>query len=244
MVKAESGRIFVAFLATLLILALGSAVLYLSATINHRHYRLAQSGTLLVVERGRMLPLGFEPFSPDIPGLKEAYSPVPLPPGENLTSNEVYDDRADLDRSLFGLLASWARTRLDASDPDQFELAIAYVERAKLLPGLSEEQRQELRTLRADLAYKNGKRLLQEVVERLRRARQELQMALALGTSRPTDADRWLAEVERRLAALEPPAPAQESADGPPAPAGEQPPAPKMPASPAPGGADAPRWRL
>jgi hypothetical protein len=233
------------FFAFLLVLGLGGAVLYLSATINHRHYRLSAHDGHVFVERGRLLPMGFEPFVPEAAALIAAYAPIPVPPGETVKPSEIFEDRTDLDRGLFMTLSGWARARLDTSDSEEFELAVTYVQRAELLPGLSEEQRNELRTLRADLSLRRGKRSVADALRSLERAREEFETAIQLGAGRHGEAERLLAEVNRRLAVLRDIAPKATVPGGTdsdmtlPTPKGS-PPA----ESTGPSDAETPRWRL
>lgn len=186
------GGFFRGLLLLCLVLALGAAVAYLMAERNQRHFRMRNQGGIVFIERGRLLPVGYEPFAPDAKDLQSAYAPIKVPPGERVDEIENFDDRVELDRALFALLAGWARGRLQSSSSDSFELASGYVSRCALLPGLSEEQRAELRALRADLAYKNGKRIAYAVADDLDKAVAELKLALELGTSRPSDADDWV----------------------------------------------------
>jgi hypothetical protein len=251
--KGGVARTFGVAMTALLVLALCGAVVYLLSDINHRRYRLAVEDRALVVERGRMLPLGYKRFEPEAPDLKGAYAPIAVPPGESLGRSEIYDDRADVDRALFSVLASWTRERMTSKEPGDFELATGYVRRCELLPGLSEEQRIELKTLRADLAYRNGRRILHDIVERLKKARDEFLLAKELGASRQTDVDAWIADVERRIrdyvSAYEPAPPQQPEA----APLPMTPERPEPEAPPAPGPAPEPgtpaetpqpKWRL
>lgn len=193
------GRVFAGILAVLVILALGGLVVYLLSDINSRRYRLNSVAGELVVEKGRFFPVGFERFTPRAKALAEAYAPVPMPEGEYLGQPEVYEDRADLDRALFSLLAGWARNGLQANNAEALGQAAKYIDRCDLLPGLSEQQRQDLRTLRADLAYKHARHLVWRMEEMLHEALAEFRLAKELGTSRPTDADLWIKELESRV---------------------------------------------
>jgi hypothetical protein len=197
--RGGAGRSFVVLLVVLVILGLAGAVVYLLSDINHRRYRLAVHEGTLVVERGRMAPAGFKRFEPEVADLQAGYAPIPVPPGISVGRTEIFEDRADIDRALFSMLASWARERLTSTKPGDFELAAGYVSRCESLPGLSEEQRIELRTLRADLAFRSGRRILGDIVTQLEKARTDFQTAKELGTSRPRDVDQWIADVERRM---------------------------------------------
>lgn len=201
-------RTFGLVLVGLVVAALIGVVLYLLSEINRGRYRLAENEKHeLIVQRGAYLPMGFTQFQPEAKDLEECYAPVPIPEGQGVNTAEVFEDRADLDRALFAVLAGWCRTLLESPAEEDFELARSYVARAELLPGLSEEQRLELRSLRADTAYRNGRRILRGVNEQLDAARRSFEQALRLGTTRPEDARRWIVEIERRLDALGAPPP-------------------------------------
>jgi hypothetical protein len=197
--RTTAGNAAVTALVALLVLALGAAVVYLLSDINSRRYRIAVENGSVVVENGRRLPWGFHRYEPATPELTAAYAPFPLPPGESLAKTEVFEDRADVDRALFSLFAGWARGRLSSSTPGDFELVVTYVHRSEQLPSLSEEQRLELKRLRADLAYRNGRRMLDDISDRLHKSLAELKLARELGPTKPSDVDRWIVEVERRL---------------------------------------------
>ncbi len=209
--RREAGsiaRTFGLVLVGLVVAALIGVVLYLLSEINRGRYRLSENEKHeLVVQRGAYLPMGFTQLHPEAKDLEKCYAPVPIPEGQGVNTAEVYEDRADLDRALFGVLAGWSRALLESPEDEDFELALSYVERAELLPGLSEEQRVELRSLRADTAYRNGRRILRGVNEQLTEAARSFEQALRLGTSRPEDAQRWIVEIERRLDALGAPPP-------------------------------------
>ncbi|MEZ0312879.1 MAG: hypothetical protein ACAI38_13980 [Myxococcota bacterium] len=191
------GRFFTGLLVFCLVVALGGAVAYLLAERNQRHFRMRNQGGIVFIERGRLLPIGYEPFAPDAKDLQSAYAPIKVPAGEKVDEIEDFEDRVELDRALFSLLAGWARARLQANDADSFEMASGYVSRCSLLPGLSEEQRSELKSLRADLAYRNGKRLAYAIADDFDKAVAELKLALELGTSRPSDADAWVTQMTK-----------------------------------------------
>lgn len=201
--RREAGGIVSALRALLVVgvvLALLAAVAYLLADINHRRYRLAVRQGQLQVERGLFLPVGFGPYEPETATLREVYAPLPVPTSETLNPQGNYDERADVDRALFTLLSGWARQRLDATDSATLELASMYVKRLEGLPSISEEQRGELRLLRANLAFREGGRILLEVQERLRRAQESFHQAILLGSPHATEAQQWMTEIDRRLA--------------------------------------------
>ncbi|OGQ88255.1 MAG: hypothetical protein A2289_22835 [Deltaproteobacteria bacterium RIFOXYA12_FULL_58_15] len=250
MVKSEAGsagRAFVVVLLVLAVLTLATAVVYLLSDLNHRNYRIATHESNLVIEQGRFFPVGFKRFEPSTDDLKASYAPIPLPPNVSIGRTEVFNDRADLDRAVFVLLASWARERLDSREPGDFELATSYISRCELLPGLSEEQRIEMKTLRADLAFKNGRRILGEVVNQLKKALGEFETAYKLGTSRPQDVDQWIADVQRRIRDYQNAGVSIAQPEAPPEPGLETPPDTpnvEQPVTPQDDDTNPPKWRL
>ncbi len=186
-------------LIALVILFILGAFGYLASDINHRHYRLISRDGLIQVERGRFLPAGYKIFKPETSDLKAAYAPIPTPPLEKTPVEMVFDERTELDRALFGILAGWARKLFDSEKSSDLDLAVSYIRRIEYLPGISEEQRLELKTLRGDMAYQNGLRIIRDMSRQLQKARDEFKAAILFGTSRPTDAQEWINDLEQRL---------------------------------------------
>jgi hypothetical protein len=189
-------RVFITFLFCSLIGVIG----YLMSDINATRFRLRQEGSQLLVERGKFLPMGFESFKPEVEALEDAYKTIALPKGTSSFEDEVFQDRADLDRALFTLLAGFARKGLSSTEPGELRAAAQYIGRCDHLPGLSEQQRVDLRTLRADLAFRRGQVLAADIPVLIREALSEFRLAKKLGTSRPTKLGRWIQELEHRLA--------------------------------------------
>jgi hypothetical protein len=168
-----------------------------------------------------------------------------MPEGAKTPASDVVEDRADIDRALFAVLAGWARERLDAKDDAEFDRAAGYVRRCELLPGLSEDQRQELKALRAGIAFRRGKRLVEGVAAQLRQALEELKLAKGLGGAQVREIDAWIFNVETKLRDFEAPIAATA------APPAEAPPMAETPEAPpaAPAATDdeptqPPKWRL
>ncbi|MEO1481476.1 MAG: hypothetical protein AAFU77_05170 [Myxococcota bacterium] len=213
--RLEQGSIAKTFgvvVVGLIVAGLVGVVGYLLSEINRGRYRLASDEGTLIVQRGAYLPMGFMAFEPQAEDLIRCYSPLPIPKGSSVNTAEVFDDRSDLDRALFAVLAGWSRSLIESPEEEDFKLAMAYVERAELLPGLSEEQRVELKLLRADTSFANGRRILNDVANQLTKARASFEMAVELGTSTAAEAEGWIAEIDRRLRALNAPPPRNEDA--------------------------------
>jgi hypothetical protein len=193
-------------LASVMLLGLLGLVGYLLSDINHRRYRLALVDHTLYVEQGRFFPVGYMAYAPDHQALKEAYAPIQVPAGESVEAGIPFEDRSEVDRALYVRLASWARQRLAATDSATLALGIGYVKRLEALPSLSESQRQELRGMRADAAFRQGEGLLQGIALTLHHAASQFALALELGTTHSEKARADLVTIDEKLRQLgEPP---------------------------------------
>lgn len=192
-------------LVSVIIVGLSGAVVYLMSDRNHRQYRLNTVGTNLQVERGLFLPRGYEKFTPPGEPLRSIYAPIPIPPDIKLGPPETFEDRTDLDRALFGLLSGWTTTLLSSESSGDFQLAIAYIERCELFPGLSETQHIELKRLRADTNFRKGEHTLKLIRVQLKGALKQFQTALELGTTQKAAAQARITHLQNRIASLKPP---------------------------------------
>lgn len=205
MKRTEFGGFVRAFGITLICLGVAALLLlvgYLLSDINHRRYRLAMVAQQLMVEQGRFFPVGYTLYQPDAQPLKEAYSPIPVPQGESVEAGIPFDDRSEVDRALYVRLAGWARQRLVATDSATLAMGINYVRRLEALPSLSESQRQELRSMRADAAFRQGEGLLQGITLTLHHAASQFALALELGTGHAEQARADLAIIDEKLRQL------------------------------------------
>lgn len=197
--RGSIGRFFTATLVVIMILALLGAVGYLLSDINHRRYRINVRDGQMWVERGLFLPVGFAPYQPETPALREAYAAIPVPLNETVAPSGPVDERSDIDRVIFNLLAGWARSRVAVQDTQAQQQAMTFVKRLEILPGLSEEQRVELHGLRAAVAFQDGVRLMEDATLALRRAQEAFRLAIVLGGPQAREAQRFINELDRRL---------------------------------------------
>lgn len=189
-------------LVVLVICGLAGIVAYLLGDINHRRFRTSQNGDVLIVEQGRFFPIGFGAYDAESEALAQAYRPIELPPHENVGQAIVFEDKAALDRALFTLLSGWARSRLESPDAATLQLASDYVRRAELLPGIAEEQRQQLRSLRADASFRQAEGIVLGIAQQLRRAEAAYQLAIELGTAHAAQARTGLLSARDKLRLL------------------------------------------
>src|SRR6202158_5148827 len=89
-------------LIVLLLLGMGGAVAFLLSQLNARHHSVQVVNGSLIVMKGRIFPIGSEPFRPVDPAMRDAYAPIPLDgssPG-NLPEAR-FTERDELDGALF-----------------------------------------------------------------------------------------------------------------------------------------------
>jgi hypothetical protein len=202
---SRAGSTFKRLLVTLVVLALGGAVLFLLSQLNHRTFTLVQDGGTLQVMKGRMLPVGATPFRPTgDPRLTDAYAPVPL---EGLDAGDVthqrYSERDEMDRALFGVLERLARPRIQSDEPKQLEQGLYYLRRAALLGGLTDEQRRSLQSMQADVAYYHARHRLEEARKLVAEGLAQLKVAAESQNRNARSANQMLTRVGPAAEGLE-----------------------------------------
>ena len=164
-------------LSTLLILGLVGAVCWLAAERNNHHYFIRTEGHTVLIDRGWELPYGHGPFHPKDPGQAQAYAAIKLPAGSKGPIEEEFEERGDLDRRLGEILLDAAKTRLAQSDPARLPEGIAYLDQASLLQQLTSEQRHQLQSQRAEVAYFEASDRISRALGALQDARGLLKLA-------------------------------------------------------------------
>lgn len=140
--KAPRRKIrFVRILVFLLVVGVLAAGVYGASWLNARRYFLVVGATEVQVHKGRMLPVGHEPFVPFDADLRRAYRALPLPGGLKLPRGEtVFDDRVQLDQALYRILVDAAEHALAQDNARTSELLQHYIEQLKTLPGTNVRQ--------------------------------------------------------------------------------------------------------
>jgi hypothetical protein len=167
------------FLVTLFLIGLVGLVAWLASERNARMFSLRAEGDKLVVLKGRMLPMGSDPWMPGDPTLADAYAPIPLEgaPADPSLLQSKFPDRDELDRALFGLLEGLARPRIKSGDEKTLEQGLYYLRRAQLLTGLSQEQRTSLQRMQVEIAFYQAKVKLEQARRLLAEALSQLELA-------------------------------------------------------------------
>jgi hypothetical protein len=240
-------RALTRLVVTLLVLAMGGAVVFLLSQLNARTFTLeVESGQLLIM-KGRMLPWGAAPYQPSDAGLADTYAPIPLE-GHDVPSSllaQHFSERDELDRALFPQLEALARPRIASDEPQKVERGVYYLRRAERLTGLSQEQHTTLKGLLAEVAYYQARQKLDDARKLITDALGQLRLAAEGDNRHSRSANQMLTKVEPSAARLEQdlrdavhslsapaskeepqPAPATPEAPGATSPTGEQPQAP------------------
>src|SRR5512140_950835 len=198
-------RAFTRLVVTLLVLAMGGAVVFLLSQLNARTFTLEVDNDQLIVMKGRMLPWGAAPYQPSDVGLADTYAPIPLEGHEVPSSllTERFSERDELDRALFPQLETLARPRIASEDPQKVERGVYYLRRAERLTGLSQEQHTTLKTLMADVAYYQARQKLEDARKLITDAMAQLRVAAEGDNRHSRSANQMLTKVEPSAVKLE-----------------------------------------
>jgi hypothetical protein len=161
-----------------LFLALAAAAAYGASVVNSHTFRLEIRDGQLVVLKGKLLPVGADPWTPLDPQLADAYAPLDLEGNTSVVAaGQRFEERDELDRSLYQVLQLLARPRLTSDLPRDLEKALGYVRRAERLTGLSPEQRVDLKHMQQDLAFFLAQQRLDDARRQLEEALSQLKLS-------------------------------------------------------------------
>jgi hypothetical protein len=185
-----------------LLAAAGAALASLSM-LNARTFSLEVRDGKLVVLKGRLMPMGFEPWQPTDPGQADAYAPLDLQGNTALAVvGQRFADRDELDRAFFGVIELLARPRTQSESPKDLELGSAYVRRAEHLTGLTDEQKATLKHLHADVAFYLARNGLDDARKQLDEALAQLKLASDVDAKHAREANQMLLAVEPQVKTL------------------------------------------
>lgn len=200
----RAGRAFTRLVVTLLVFALLGAVGFLLSRLNARTFTLQQQDGKLLVTKGRMLPLGAEPYRPSDPALAAAYAPIDLLGGTAAGLDGArFEERDAMDRALFEFLEGLARPRLVSDDPAVLSQGLVALGRMQKLGGITDEQRRTLKGLESEVAFFQARTRLDQARRDVAEAVTQLRLAADSGTRHARAAHRMLSAVEPSAAALE-----------------------------------------
>jgi hypothetical protein len=200
----RAGRAFTRLVVTLLVFALIGAVGFLLSRLNARTFTVQQTDGKLIILKGRMLPMGADPYRPSEPALAAAYAPIDLMGGSAAgLDGAKFEERDALDRALFGFLEGLARPKLVSDDPTVLSQGLAALGRMQKLGGISDEQRKTLKSLESEVAFFQARTKLDQARRDIADAVTQLRLAADSGGRHARPAHRMLAVVEPSAAALE-----------------------------------------
>jgi len=186
-----------------LFLALAGAAAYGASVVNSHTFRLEVRDGQLVVLKGKLLPVGADPWTPADPQLADAYAPLDLEGNTSvLAAGQRFEERDELDRTLYQVLQLLARPRLTSDLPKDLEKALGYVRRAEKLTGLSPEQRADLKRMQQDLAFFLAQRRLDDARRELEEALSQLKLAAESDSRHRGEAGMVLLAVEPQVKLL------------------------------------------
>ena len=200
----RAGRAFTRLVVTLVVLGLIGAVGFLLSQLNARTFTLQQQDGKLLVMKGRMLPMGSDPYRPSDPALAAAYAPLDLMGGTAAgLEGAKFDERDAMDRALFQLLEGLARPRLVSDDPAVLNQGLVVLGRMQKLGGVTDEQRKTLRSLESEVAFFQARNRLDQARRDIAEAVSQLRISADSGTRHARAAHRMLATVEPAATTLE-----------------------------------------
>ena len=176
-----------------LILSLLMAALAVAASLhNQKKLRLNIENGRLIVEQGKLLPFGFQAIDTDTDSKSKAYKPIPLRDSMRVDVPIEFTDRTELDQYLFSLLSAWSKELIESGSSQDVGLAETLIERSELIPGVSVQQRREIRSMKADLSFSAAKRLILQSKEILKTAERELRDASSVESRFELEAQQWM----------------------------------------------------
>lgn len=184
-------------------LGLAGAALYALSVVNSSTYSLDIRNGQLVVLKGRMLPMGAEPWTPGDAALRDTYAPLDLEGNTGFAMAGLkFSERDELDRALFQVIEALARPRVTSNAPKDLDQALVLVRRGERLQGLSEAQRASLRGLQSELAFYLAQARLDDARGQLEEALTQLKLAAESDSRHKAEASLMLLAVEPQVKLL------------------------------------------
>lgn len=154
-----------------LVIALLAVIAYLSGQLNAHRYYLVKQNRSLVVHRGAPIPFVTRPFVAHTQSERIAYAPLLLNSRDTVSSRQSFDSRSELDHGIFVILYKGLQSEFYGGVSVNLDRVDAAMKRIQQLTGLTDQDRQDLRTLAGDYAYIQAKELVDGLPQQFRRAR-------------------------------------------------------------------------
>ena len=203
-IRARAGRALTRFFVFVLLLAMAGGIAFLLSLLNAHTYSLKVLDGKLTIYKGKMVPIGADPYRPSDSRLADAYAPIPLEGhAAGSLDGERFTDRDDLDRALFTFLKEQADPKVDSDDPKKVDDGIALLSRMEKLSGITDDQRAALGRLEAEVAFDQAKLQLDQARRLIASALAQLKLAADSQTRHAQNAHQMVTEVEPAAKQLE-----------------------------------------
>ncbi len=200
---SRAATFFKRLIVTTVVLGLGGATVFLLSQINSKTFTLENRDGKLVVLKGRMMPMGADPWLPADAALADAYAPLELEGTTPIGAlNVKYEDRDSLDRAMFSVIEALARPRVQSDDPKLLEQGLYYLRRGEKLSGLTDEQRLTLKNMRTDVAFYTARKKLEDGQRQIEEALAQLKLAGTADSKHSREANQMISAVEPTARAL------------------------------------------
>ena len=198
----KKGGGFKFMFVVLVILALGGVIVYLLSLMNSKKFFLEPADGNLYVKQGILFVTGSEPYKPAEAKDAWLYEPIAAPEDYKNTAPREFDDMASLHQELGRILIKQAQELVFSEDDAKYNLGKAHLKRLRALPGLTGQQHDLVKALRADLDYIEAKRAYLGVEKILEAARRKFVEAKTYGTGRFSDAGEWIGKIDSLLVSI------------------------------------------
>jgi hypothetical protein len=201
---SRAGRAIGRFFIFLLLLGMAGGIGFLLSVLNAHTYTLQVVDGKLTVYKGKLLPLGSDPYRPNDARLADAYAPIPLD-GKSADSmlNERFTDRDELDRALFTFMKDQADPKVVSDEPKVVDEGIALMSRMEKLSGITEDQRASLQRMEAEVAFDQAKIRLDQARQLIANALTQLKLAADSSTRHSQAAHQMVSAIEPAAQQLE-----------------------------------------
>ncbi len=190
-------RAFIRLLVSSVVIGLAGVAVVLLSQLNARRYALEMQDGKLVVLKGKLMPQGSEPWRPGDSVLADAYAPLDLDGTSPMgVVGARFDDRDALDRALFSVIETLARSRTVSDEPKLLEQGLYYLRRAEKLSGITDEQRLSLKKMKSDVSFYSARLRLEDAQKQIDEALSQLKLAAQDDTRHARSANQMLLEIE------------------------------------------------
>jgi hypothetical protein len=196
------GTFFKRLLIFVTLLGLAGVTVFLLSQENARTFTLEVREGKLVVLKGRLMPMGADPWRPP-PELVDTYAPLDLKGTQPYGVLHVkFTDRDELDRALFSVIEGLAKPRVASDNVEELNDGLYYLRRADRLSGLTDEQKISLKQMKSDVAFYSARMKLEDAQKTIEEALVQLRMSTETNNRHSRSAYQMLTAVEPQAKTL------------------------------------------